>query len=1203
MALFRKLFFRKPPDGLLDISERVYVFDCCVTTDAEEEIDYKVYIGRIIGQLRENYPDASMLVFNFREGETESQVANALSEYDMTIMDYPRHYEGCPLLSMEMIHHFLRSGESWLSLGQQNVLLMHCERGGWPVLAFMLAALLIYRKLYTGEQKTLDMIYKQAPRELLHLLSPLNPLPSQLRYLQYVSRRNVASEWPPLDRALTLDCVIIRLIPNFDGEGGCRPIFRVYGQDPLHVPDRTPKVLFSSPKKSKTVRHYKQAECELVKIDINCQIQGDVVLECISLNDDMEREEMMFRVMFNTAFIRSNILIVNRDEIDIVWDAKDQFPKDFRAEVLFSDMDASASVVPVNLSCFEDKDGLPVEAFAKVREIFSNVDWLGPKTDAALNVLHQITASNIAQEKPDTYSDPHQNAEVITLSHAASPEKQQEKQRSAPFGSYTEGSPKLASEDQPGPSSKLSPDRGEQNDEPDFLAISPQTPPPAPPLRPFISDSNGERNASPSSPLAPLHFSSSHLTHHSLSKQSETSLEGSRSCLVTSDNLSCPQSSPCEALDIASSTPPLAAVPWKENSAIQAKPPPPPPPPPPTAPPSSTLPSKISSLDTGRTLQPPPPTTPPPPRTQLLKDTAATTGPCPPKRPPQNPPPPFSAMPLRGNQGVKIGSPSPPTPPPPPTPPVKDNSTIRGGPPPPPCPPLPSRQAAGSTTSPSVPSPPPPPTPSFSSKTLERSPQNSSSVPSAPPPPVPSIKGSNAEKGLSRSLSLAPPTPAPPFSSPSSAKGRGLSRTISSRSNQMKKLKPLHWLKLTRAVQGSLWAEAQKSGEASMAPEIDMSELESLFSAAVPNPDQEGSGRRSGSRSSLVQKPEKVQLIEHRRAYNCEIMLSKVKVPLHQLMSSVLALEDSALDVDQVDNLIKFCPTKEEMELLKGYNGEKEKLGKCEQVSGVEVFNHLLLFCESEQFFLELMQVPRTESKLRVFSFKMQFGSQIRNSVKFKRVMQTILSLGNALNQGTARGSAIGFRLDSLLKLTETRARNNKMTLMHYLCKVLADKLPELIDYSKDLASLEPASKIQLKYLAEEMQAVSKGLEKVVQELSESENDGPVSEEFRKTLKGFLSFAEGEVRSLALLYSGVGRNVDALILYFGEDPSRCTFEQVVSTLLNFVRMFYRAHEENCKQLELDKKKADKEAESDKLKTHGPLKISEHLLHSQIKSLQ
>jgi hypothetical protein len=76
-----------------------------------------------------------------------------------------------------------------------------------------------------------------------------------------------------------------------------------------------------------------QADCELVKIDIHCHVQGDVVLECISLEGDLEREQMMFRVMFNTAFIRSNILMLNRDEIDMLWNAKDHFPKDFRVEV------------------------------------------------------------------------------------------------------------------------------------------------------------------------------------------------------------------------------------------------------------------------------------------------------------------------------------------------------------------------------------------------------------------------------------------------------------------------------------------------------------------------------------------------------------------------------------------------------------------------------------------------------------------------------------------------------------------------------------------------------------------------------------------------------------------------------------------------------------------------------------------------------
>lgn len=51
------------------------------------------------------------------------------------------------------------------------------------------------------------------------------------------------------------------------------------------------------------------------------------------MDDDFEREEMMFRLMFNTAFIQSNVLLLNREEIDTVWNAKDQFPKDFKAEV------------------------------------------------------------------------------------------------------------------------------------------------------------------------------------------------------------------------------------------------------------------------------------------------------------------------------------------------------------------------------------------------------------------------------------------------------------------------------------------------------------------------------------------------------------------------------------------------------------------------------------------------------------------------------------------------------------------------------------------------------------------------------------------------------------------------------------------------------------------------------------------------------
>ncbi|RVW23502.1 Formin-like protein 17 [Vitis vinifera] len=71
-------------------------------------------------------------------------------------------------------------------------------------------------------------------------------------------------------------------------------------------------------------------------------------------------------------------------------------------------------------------------------------------------------------------------------------------------------------------------------------------------------------------------------------------------------------------------------------------------------------------------------------------------------------------------------------------------------------------------------------------------------------------------------------------------------------------------------------------------------------------------------------------------------------------------------------------------------------------------------------------------------------------------------------------------------------------------------------------------------------------------------------------------------------------------LYSGKSPMGYDMCFVVSTLLNFVRMFTRAHEENCKQLEFERKKAQKEAESEKIKINHKQE-SEHLVRTSIKS--
>ncbi|XP_031404017.1 formin-like protein 20 isoform X1 [Punica granatum] len=1497
MALFRRFFYRKPPDRLLEISERVYVFDCCFSTEVLEEDEYKVYMGRIVTQLQDYFPEASFMVFNFREGEKRSQISDILSSYDMTVMDYPRQYEGCPLLPLEMIHHFLKSSESWLSLeGQQNVLLMHCERGGWPVLAFMLAGLLLYRKQYSGEQKTLEMVYKQAPRELLHLLSPLNPQPSQMRYLQYISRRNLSLEWPPSDTPLLLDCLNLRVLPLFEGGKGCRPVVRVYGQDPSTPANRSSKLLFSNSKMKKSVRHYAPEECLLVKIDIHCRVQGDVVLECIHMDEDLVREEIMFRIVFHTAFVRKNILMLSRDEVDVLWDAKDQFPRDFRAQVLFMDAD---TVVPTLTTDTFTEDGNETEAaspeeFFEVEEIFSSVVdsqeakgeidstvqdvalpedeedhkeiWkedadphafldcasddgsskqevkLDSSIDAVKDIVvddvqyrndeerdpvkdigiddgnikfKRVTAENLpskdevdVQEKHEDVENGHPVEDTATQKNIEANTQQQsnddiERQKleksllsppkkgvsvnskssgdSAPKqktnnksqepqaingkqakpnvvhrwippnkGSHinsmhvtyppsrhnsappiltltspkepnlgvrlkspsapnvgpgaatpTSSPPKTTSpikEDSPKTTStlkgdspvstsahtspslqkKVAPTTPLPESPPSPLSPPPPRPPPPPPLPRSGSLSIAPASTSfggtiptppPPPPPPPPPFVTSN--HHNVRTVLQSPLPPPPppppSSGRQSSGMSLPPppppppwkhvSSSVTATAVAGSapppTPPPLPPPYSSATLITPKvaPPPPPPPPPTSSTPSYGVPPSPPILR-GATPPPPPPPPPPthgaffpppppPPPPPLGTPTQLSRAPPPPPpppirgtpTPPPPPPPPTPSLPIRASFATPPLPPPPPPlpggsspprqspliqrgpPPPPPTP-------IRGGPPPPPTlpgapppppplpgapppPPPPSRGAPPPPPPPIRGAPPPPPLPSHGAPPPPPPPRGApppppppGGAPTPPPPPggasrgappPPPVPGAHAPgpPGAPRPPGGGPPPP-PPFGAKAAAppgppplgagRGRGLARPGGMAATARRSsLKPLHWSKVTRALQGSLWDELQRIGETQVSG-FDVSELETLFSVNVPKPADKGGGRRK----SVGSKTDKVHLIDLRRANNTEIMLTKVKMPLPDMMAAVLAMDESVLDVDQVENLIKFCPTKEEMELLKNYTGDKENLGKC------------------EQYFLEQMKVPRVESKLRVFSFKIQFGTQIsefrkslttvnsaceevRNSYKLKEIMKRILFLGNVLNQGTARGSAIGFKLDSLLKLTDTRATNNKMTLMHFLCKKLADHSPELLDFYKDLVSLEVASKIQLKSLAEEMQAIIKGLEKVKQELAASENDGPVSDVFRKTLKEFIGVAEAEVASLTNLYQVVGRNADALALYFNEDPVRCPFEQVTATLLNFVRLFRKSHEENCKQAELEKKKAEKEAEMEKAK--------------------
>ncbi|PWA34232.1 hypothetical protein CTI12_AA621160 [Artemisia annua] len=85
-------------------------------------------------------------------------------------------------------------------------------------------------------------------------------------------------------------------------------------------------------------------------------------------------------------------------------------------------------------------------------------------------------------------------------------------------------------------------------------------------------------------------------------------------------------------------------------------------------------------------------------------------------------------------------------------------------------------------------------------------------------------------------------------------------------------------------------------------PDYDTSELEKLFSFAAPM-----SATSGGNKSK----------IDLRRATNTEIMLRNIKIPIVEIVDAVLAMDDASLDVEQVENILKYIPTQQEMEKLK----------------------------------------------------------------------------------------------------------------------------------------------------------------------------------------------------------------------------------------------------------------------------------------------
>jgi len=233
------------------------------------------------------------------------------------------------------------------------------------------------------------------------------------------------------------------------------------------------------------------------------------------------------------------------------------------------------------------------------------------------------------------------------------------------------------------------------------------------------------------------------------------------------------------------------------------------------------------------------------------------------------------------------------------------------------------------------------------------------------------------------------------------------------------------------------------------------------------------------------------------------------------------------------------------------------------------------------------MDIPRLAQRLECFVYKREFDAkiaelkedikkvvlcvrEIRGSSKFAAILKFVLVLGNYLNAGGFSGNAFGYKLSSILKLSDTKSVNGKFTLLHYLAGLTAEKMPECLQLSEDLPHLIDGTGERINTISGEFNKVKKDMGMLEEELKEMAKYP--EDPFNLIMNNFVTKANEQISKLDTAVTTMTNDFNNLTIYLGEDLPT----DACSIVFAFVKMWDQSIQDNIdrrKQREAAAKKA------------------------------
>ncbi|XP_070577470.1 disheveled-associated activator of morphogenesis 2-like isoform X2 [Ptychodera flava] len=432
----------------------------------------------------------------------------------------------------------------------------------------------------------------------------------------------------------------------------------------------------------------------------------------------------------------------------------------------------------------------------------------------------------------------------------------------------------------------------------------------------------------------------------------------------------------------------------------------------------------------------------------------------------------------------------------------------------------------------------------------------------APPPPPPPMMG------------VAPPPPPPgappPPGGPPLFRGPPTAVTaLQQRRQNMPKpsnpLKSFNWAKLADIhVEGTVWQEVDDSKAMKV---LDLDDFEKTFSAYQRTKiDDEDV-------TIIKTKAKELSVVDGRRAQNCTILLSKLKMTNSEISKAVLSMDQKEdIPKDMLEQLLKFVPTSEEISLLEEHKHDIEQMARA------------------DRFLYEMSKIHHYEQRLKALYYKKKFAErmseckpkvegilnaskEVQRSKRLRKLLEMVLAVGNYMNRGQ-RGNASGFKISSLNKIIDTKSSvDRNITLLHYIIETLQKKLPDVYKLEDEIPNVRIAAKVSNVELEKEIAILKSGLKECERELDHHRNrSSPRGDKFVSVMSDFLTVATLRFSELEDIMVNAKDRYGRALKHFGEE-AKTTPDEFFGIFDIFLQSFGEAKVDNENY---KKKKAEEE---------------------------